>query len=82
MHKQYDRTFRIDRLYHRFLRRQRISYEALGALSVLLEVRGFIKVTADKERYSETEKLLSGEHKKELFKILQKLKGEYNGKTY
>ena len=68
------RTFRIDRLYHRFLKPQGISIKNLGAFIVILEAMSFIKTNLEKDRYEETPRLSEGESKKDLFKIIQKLK--------
>lgn len=68
------RTFRLDRLYHQFLKPKGGSIEQLPVLAARLYEAGFIEITRDPdselERYVETDKLLSREHTKELFAIV------------
>lgn len=77
------RTFRLDRLHHKFLKPNNISIEKLPFLVSKLYEAGFIEVWKDGydhisntyiERYSETEKLTSRKYKNELFKIIGSLK--------
>ena len=69
----FERTYRIDRLFHKFLKSKGVSAQHLGYLSYLLESFGFIRVSPDKERYIETEKLTSGKNRETLFKIIEKV---------
>lgn len=73
-----NRTFKLDRLYHRFLKPKRISIDRLPLLATKLYEQGFIEIFRDPrdpdlERYLETDKLISGEHKNELFKLIGSL---------
>lgn len=68
----FERTFRLDRLYHKFLKPKGHKLEHLESLIEALVISDFIKVIND-ERYSETEKLSSGKHKSELFKLIGEL---------
>lgn len=72
------RTYRIDKLYNQFLKPKGIGIDRLDALIDRLLAQGFIAIdgrlsvhSTDLERYSETEKLTSMEHKSELFKLIQ-----------
>lgn len=72
-------TYRIDRLYHKFLKPEGISIEKLHFLATELFEHGFIELLRseddpDLERYFETEKLTSRQHRDELFKIIGGLK--------
>ena len=74
-----NRTFRLDRLYHQFLKPKGIPLDKLPFLVSKLYEAGFIEVfhennDPDSERYFETEKLTSREHRDDLFKIIQELK--------
>lgn len=76
MTSQHDRTFRLDRLYHQFLKPKGIELEKLPLFVTKLYESGFIELYhnfGDDERYSETEKLTGREHRDELFKIIQEL---------
>lgn len=73
------RTFRLDRLYHQFLKPKGILIDQLPILVTKLYEAGFIEVFHDElnpslERYSETEKLTNRKHGDELFKIIGTLK--------
>lgn len=75
----HQKTFRIDRLYHQFLKPKGIAMEKLPFLVSQLYEAEFIEVFRDPkdpdlERYLETEKLTSRKHRDELFKIIQGLK--------
>jgi hypothetical protein len=79
---QLNRTFKLDRLYHQFLKPKGIELLQLPFLVSKLYEAGFIEVWRDGydhktdsyiERYSETEKLTSRQHRDELFKIIQGL---------
>jgi len=67
-----ERTYRLDRLYYKFLRPLKIHVNELDALASLLLQAGFIKLEND--RYTETEKLLSRNNRDELFKLIHSLK--------
>lgn len=72
------RTFRLDRLYHQFLKPKLIPLEKLTELVEGLYQAGFIDLMPNgpdspDQRYSETEKLTGREHRDELFKIVSKL---------
>lgn len=77
---KHDRTFRIDRLYHKFLKPKNIPIEKLHDLIQLLDSSGFIELVLQhdeidtaSDRYIETEKLTSRQHRDELFKLIQGL---------
>lgn len=78
MNSQHDRTFRLDRLYHQFLKPKGIELEKLPLLVTKLYESGFIEIfrypTSELERYSETEKLANRQNRDELFKIIEGLK--------
>ena len=77
MNSQRDRTFRLDRLYHQFLKPKSIKLEKLPLFVTKLYESGFIDLYhnfGDDERYSETEKLTSRNNRDELFKIIEGLK--------
>lgn len=80
MNSQHDRTFRLDRLYHQFLKPKGLSLDLLPRLvSTLYEARFIDLYTSEDletERYTELPKLLNRQHKDELFKIIQKLSDE------
>ncbi len=70
------RTFRLDRLYNQFLKPRGIHIDNLPLLATKLYESQFIDLVYDQdnpdvERYSETQKLLSRNHRNELFKIIQ-----------
>lgn len=69
------RTYRIDRLYHRFLKPKGIPLDQLPALATRLQTAGFIDLghVAGLGRYIETTKLISRDHRDELFKLIQLL---------
>ena len=69
----FNRTFRIDKLYHQFLKPKDIKYIHVDAFAIALYNAGFIRWEGD-NRYSETRKLIKQEHKKELFKLIQEFK--------
>jgi DNA-binding transcriptional ArsR family regulator len=76
---KHTRTFRLDKLYNQFLKPKNIPLEQLPFLISKLYEAGFITVVRDSqdpdlERYSETEKLTSRQHRDELFKIIERLK--------
>lgn len=75
----YKRTFALSRLYHQFLKPEQIPLEKLHFLDAALYDHGFIEIlrsetNPDDERYSETEKLTSRQHRDELFKLIGRLK--------
>lgn len=70
----YAKTFRIDKLYHKFLKPKGIPTSFIESLASRLQNHGFILVQDD--RYQETDKLTSREHRDELFKIIQGVKDE------
>lgn len=77
MTSQHDRTFRLDRLYHQFLKPKNIELEKLPLFVTKLYESGFIELYhnyGDDERYSETKKLTSRQHRDVLFKIIEGLK--------
>ena len=70
---KHDRTFKLFRLYHQFLRPRGAGVDRLPFLVSRLYESGFIELFhnfGDDERYSETEKLKSRQHRDELFKIV------------
>jgi hypothetical protein len=74
------RTFMLGKLYFQFLRPKGIPIQQLPFLVTKLYEAEFIVVYAsngallEDERYTETPKLLSGENRDELFKIIESLK--------
>lgn len=73
MNSQHDRTFRLDRLYFQFLKPKGLSIELLHEFQLLMIEHGFINMEDGRERYTETQKLTSREHRDELFKLIQGL---------
>lgn len=73
MNSQHNRTFRIDRLYFQFLKPKGLSIELLHELQTLMIEHGFITMEDGLERYIETEKLTSRQHRDELFKLIRGL---------
>lgn len=73
---KHDKTFRTDRLYHMFLKPNRIELDQLPFLITRLYEAGFIDLIKrdDFERYIPNPKLTSLEHAKELFSIIERLK--------
>lgn len=74
------RTFTLAKLYFQFLMPKRIPIEQLPFLVSKLYEAGFIEVFAPSEplgaeRYTENDKLTSRNHRDELFKIVESLKG-------
>jgi len=74
----FTRTYKTERLYHQFLKPKGISIDKLPFLVARLYSQGFIElfrssVEPDYERYAETEKLTSRQHRDELFKLIQEL---------
>jgi len=67
-----NRTFRLDKLYHQFLKPKGVNLLYLDVLATQLHLQGFIQITGD--RYTETEKLTSRQHRDELFKIIEGMK--------
>lgn len=79
MNSQYDRTFKIDRLYFQFLKPKGIPRDKLFELFDSLYQSGFIQIVPDdvgtnETRYIETEKLTSRNNRDELFKIIERIK--------
>lgn len=75
----YQRTFKLDRLYNQFLKLKGIPRDRLPFLVSKLYEHGFIELVRsdhapDLERYSETAKLTSRQHRDELFKLIEGLK--------
>lgn len=73
------RTFKLDRLYHQFLKPKGIDTDKLHFFVTKLYEAQFIVLfhegtSPDVERYAETEKLTSRLHRDELFKIIEGLK--------
>jgi hypothetical protein len=68
------RTFKLERLYHQFLQPKKMPDWLVDRLAEKLCSAGFIHYEGDGDRYSETEKLLSREHRDELFKLIEGLK--------
>lgn len=73
------RTFSLERVYHQLMKSRQVPREKLADVVSLLVERGFIELVLPEHedgelRYSENEKLTSGENKKELFKLLEKVK--------
>jgi len=65
----FKRTFRIDRLYHRYLRPRQVGLKYLNDFAMLLEAKGFI-LLLENDRYSETSKLNNQTNNKELFALV------------
>lgn len=75
------RTFSLDRIYHQLMKPKQIPVNRLPFVVARLYEQGFIELVHDQsnpdlERYSETEKLTGHQNKKELFKLLEKIKNE------
>lgn len=76
---EHQRTFKLDRLYHQFLKPKGIDASKLSELVDQLYQAGFIQLmpndaNSPEPRYSETEKLTGREHRDELFKLIQGLR--------
>lgn len=74
----HERTYSLEKLYHKFLKQKNIPIEKLPIFVSKLYQAGFIDVfrspeDPDVERYSETEKLRDRRHADELFSIVQSL---------
>jgi hypothetical protein len=69
-------TYRLDRLYHKLLRPKGIDVMRLDATARALMEQGFIEFCDYGQRYMETEKLLNRKNKKELFKLIEKIRKE------
>jgi hypothetical protein len=69
----YERTFRIDRLYHQFLQKRNVSIEFLNELILKLEEHNFIKLLDGRQRYIELDKLTNRQNRDELFKLVHKI---------
>jgi hypothetical protein len=63
-------TYRLDTIYFRFIAPAGGSMEALKNVAEALQARAFIVING--ERFTETQKIISGEHKNELFKCINK----------
>jgi len=74
MTNEFDRTFRLDRLYHRFLKTRDMPIECLDEFATTLQLGGFIELLPD-DRYQETPKLTGRANKKEFFKLIWRFKG-------
>lgn len=72
------RTFTIERIYHQLMKSRNVPREKLARVVSELSSQGFIELDIDGHlvRYSETEKLSGHQNKKELFKLLEKIKNE------
>lgn len=70
----YKRTYRIDKLYHQFLKPKGLGYNRLLDLLDGLTRADFIEVDASTARYTENDKMTDGKHRKELFDIVRRLK--------
>lgn len=72
------KTFRLEKLYFKFLKPKNIPIEKLQELADLLHEQNFIHYVYQNQtnglRYSETEKLTGREHRDELFKLIGSLK--------
>jgi hypothetical protein len=69
---EYSRTFRVDRLYHQFIKPRSLSID-VNTLASDLHIRGFIKLLTY-DRYLETAKLTERKHNKELYAYLATLR--------
>jgi len=77
---KHPRSFKLESLYHRFLKPKDIDISDLPRFVSMMYAAGFIDLYHDNEdpdveRYVELEKLTSREHRDELFKLIQSLKG-------
>ena len=63
-------TYRLDTLYFKFIAPTGANINTLKSVAEALQARAFIVI--DGERYTETDKLNSGEHRNELFKCINK----------
>lgn len=67
---EFKRTFKVDTLYHKFLKARNVPLEYLSELVLKLEEQKFIELIGSGERYSELEKLISRQNRDELFKLI------------
>lgn len=65
----FKRTFRIDRLFYKYLKPKRVGKQYLNDFAMLLEAHGFIDLLPG-DRYQETEKLTGRDNNQELFKLV------------
>ena len=68
----------VDQLYHQFLKSEKIDRALTDRFAGLLIAHGFISPVHDQtswSRYVETPKMTNGDHKDELFKLVQAMKG-------
>ncbi len=77
----FSRSYRLDTLYHKFLKPKNIPIDRLEEFAVSLWESRFIDFIPNKdvnnpniERYEETEKMLLRQNQDELFKIVRSLK--------
>lgn len=70
------RTFAIERVFHQLMEPRGVPREQLVNTVAALSREDFIELHLDGPliRYSETDKLTNGENKKELFKLLERMK--------
>lgn len=69
----FDRTYRLDRLYFKFMKPKDIPLIYLDKFAMALHEDGFINIRPN-HRYSDTDKMVSGNHRKALFKLIEKFK--------
>lgn len=74
------KTYKLDRIYHQLMKPRGVPVEQLNFVVSRLYEQGFIELYSEPdletERYSETDKLTGHTNKKELFKLLEKIKNE------
>lgn len=77
----FSRSYRLDTLHHKFLKPKSIPIDRLEEFAVALWEAKFIDFVPNKdqrnpniERYADTDKMTSREHRDELFKIVESFK--------
>jgi len=70
------RTFNIERVYHQLMKSRDVPREKLSDVVSALASHDFIELHLQGKdiRYSENEKLTDRQHKRELFKLLERVK--------
>lgn len=74
-----EKSFKLEKLYHRLLKPRGIPISGLPSLVTRLYEAGFIEVfhivdNPDEERYTPTDKMTSRDHRDEFFKIVNQTK--------
>ena len=69
---EHRRTFRIDKLYHAFLKLKGAPKSSTYRLAETLQAKGFIDLLPG-DRYSETDKMTLRQNQNELFRTVQEV---------